>query len=288
MQKLATEFLKSLFSETDEREVAELLKGLAELLDSVEVRRYPPDSVLFRQGQVEDTFYILINGEVAVDIEFVPGAGKTRVATKGPGEFFGEIALVLDEPRSADVLTTKDSLVVELKRETFEKATRHYPGIAHAMKQVTIRQLDENKRTSEKQRGERPKSVMIFTSYSRQDEVFVNKLAQSLQRDLSASHIQIWLDQLHIPTGAKWDREIQKALNDCKAMLLVLSKHSVDSDNVNDEWNYCMENKKPIIPILKEPCDVPFRLRRLQYVDFTTLEYDIALARIHAALIDIR
>ena len=70
-------------------------------------------------------------------------------------------------------------------------------------------------------------------------------------------------------------------------MLLVLSEHSVESKNVKDEWSYFLEQGKPILPVLKEDCKVPFRLRTLHFIDFTKLDYSTALARVHAALAQI-
>jgi hypothetical protein len=43
---------------------------------------------------------------------------------------------------------------------------------------------------------------------------------------------------------------------------------------VKDEIGYALDRNLHIIPILIEPCEVPFRLRRVQYVDFTTLRYE--------------
>jgi hypothetical protein len=68
-------------------------------------------------------------------------------------------------------------------------------------------------------------------------------------------------------------------------MLLVLSESSMASQNVKNEWSYFLEQGKPIIPLLKEDCKVPFRLRTLQFIDFTKLDYASALARVHAALV---
>jgi len=51
-------------------------------------------------------------------------------------------------------------------------------------------------------------------------------------------------------------------------MLIILSPASVDSTNVMDEVSFALEEKKTVIPIICKDCVVPFRLRRVQYVDF--------------------
>jgi len=75
---------------------------------------------------------------------------------------------------------------------------------------------------------------------------------------------------LDIETGERWDSSIEKALEKADVLLVVLSKTSVDSNNVMDEVSFALEEGKRILPVLYEDCDIPFRLRRLQFADFTT------------------
>ena len=105
----------------------------------------------------------------------------------------------------------------------------------------------------------------IFFSYSRKDSDFALKLGKQL-REAGAI---IWLDQLDINPGTNWDDSIQKALEDSDTLLVILSKTSVISRNVNDEYSYAIEEGKRVVPVLMENCNVPFRLRRLQYADFS-------------------
>lgn len=105
----------------------------------------------------------------------------------------------------------------------------------------------------------------IFFSYSRQDSDFVIHLAQSL-REAGA---KVWLDQLDIQPGSRWDKSIEQALFKSNTLLIILSKASVESPNVMDEVSFALEENKRVVPILLEDCDIPFRLRRLQFADFT-------------------
>jgi len=112
-------------------------------------------------------------------------------------------------------------------------------------------------------------SSTTFLSYSRDDSGFVVNLA----RDLKAAGAVIWMDKLDIAPGRRWDGAIQDALASCTRLLLVLSPSSVASTNVLDEVNFALENQKTVIPVLYVDCEVPFRLRRLQYVDLKS-DYD--------------
>lgn len=116
-------------------------------------------------------------------------------------------------------------------------------------------------------------TVPVFFSYSREDSAF----ALRLTRDLKARGAAVWLDQLDIAPGERWDRAVESALANCSCMLLLLSPDSINSDNVMDEVSYALEARKKLIPVLHRECTIPFRLRRLQYVDFRS-DYDIAVS----------
>ncbi len=127
----------------------------------------------------------------------------------------------------------------------------------------------------------RPSSMKppAFVSYSRNDSEFALRLVA----DLRSEGVKVWLDQLDIPAGVRWDGEIENALDACKQVLVILSGSSVASQNVLDEINFALDEGKAIIPLLKEQCRVPWRLRRLQHVDFSA-DYGAGLKYLLTAL----
>jgi len=110
------------------------------------------------------------------------------------------------------------------------------------------------------------KQRLTFISYSRADKEF----ALGLARELRSSGFRIWLDQLDIPTGSRWDDEVEKALLQCEIFMVILTPNSIASNNVKDEIGYAIDSNKRIMPVLLENAILPFRLRRFQYVDFTS------------------
>lgn len=118
--------------------------------------------------------------------------------------------------------------------------------------------------------------MATFISYSRVNSDFAVRLA----KDLRSTGYEIWLDQLDIPTGSRWDDEIEKALENSPIFLIILSTQSIQSQNVKDEIGYAIDAGKHILPVVIEDCKVPFRLRRFQYVDFTKKPYRDSLAEI--------
>ena len=117
--------------------------------------------------------------------------------------------------------------------------------------------------SSEKQRR-------TFLSYSRINESFALKLA----KELKAANFPVFFDQLDIPTGARWDTELEKALDECEVFMVILTPSSINSENVKDEIGYAIDHGKRILPVLLEESKIPLRLRRFQYVDFTTKSFD--------------
>jgi len=108
-------------------------------------------------------------------------------------------------------------------------------------------------------------SSTIFFSYSRVNSETVLELAKELRN----AGADIWLDQLDIKPGTRWDKSIEDALAASQTLLVILSKSAVESDNVMDEVSYALEEGKTVEPVLLEECEIPFRLRRLQFADFT-------------------
>lgn len=120
----------------------------------------------------------------------------------------------------------------------------------------------------------------IFISYSRTDEPFARRLAESL----SEMGADIWIDVEDIPAGYKWSRAIQEGLDSARLLIVIISPDSMSSSNVEDEWQYYLDNDKPVIPVLLHPSRIHFQLNRIQYIDFHTLPFDEALHRLHAEL----
>jgi TIR domain-containing protein len=116
---------------------------------------------------------------------------------------------------------------------------------------------------------------LVFLSYAREDAEFVLRLA----KDLRAGGADVWMDQLDIKPGERWDRAVDDALAKCPELLVILSPAAVESINVMDEVSLALEEGKTVLPVIHRNCKIPFRLRRLQYVDLT-LNYEAGLGRL--------
>jgi hypothetical protein len=94
---------------------APVLEALASQADPITLS---PGERLFSVGDAGDSYYVLVSGEVSVS----PTDGPTR--TLGPGEGFGEIALLQDRPRTATVVAGTTVALLSVGREDFLRAVR--------------------------------------------------------------------------------------------------------------------------------------------------------------------
>ena len=115
----------------------------------------------------------------------------------------------------------------------------------------------------------------IFVSYSRRDIVYVKSLVEALR----SQGFEVWFDK-NIMTGNDWDDTIEEEIKKADALVLILSKTSVESDAVKDEMSYALSLGKGLNPIKIEDCDVPLRLARKQYIDFEALGHDLGFERL--------
>ena len=110
-----------------------------------DIRDYPADSVICQEGKLEHVFYIIQQGQVAIT-QRLPDGSQQRLGVQGPGSFFGEIALLENQPRSASVSTLVDSRLLEITEDDFKHIVRRSPEAALAVLRGVIRSLRETDR----------------------------------------------------------------------------------------------------------------------------------------------
>ncbi len=92
-------------------------------------KRYPQGAIIFREGDAGEAMYLVESGQLQV---FVTGAGDTQqpLAYLGPGSFVGEIALLLEQPRSATLKVIIDAELWVLHKRDLEELLAEHPLIA--------------------------------------------------------------------------------------------------------------------------------------------------------------
>jgi MFS family permease len=108
---------------------------LEQLARELQPARVPAGEVIVRQGEPGDRFYIVEEGEVEVRIDDVP------IQRLRPGEYFGEIALLKDVPRTATVVAATDVELRTLERDEFVTAVTGHAESAEAAHAVIANRL---------------------------------------------------------------------------------------------------------------------------------------------------
>jgi putative peptide zinc metalloprotease protein len=120
-------------------------KQLQALLARLRGEAVPAGSVVVRQGEPGDRFYIIASGLVEVVVREEAG-GERVVAHLGRGEYFGEIALLTDVPRTATVRTVTECEFFGVSRREFDELVRVHVLAGRHLEQVSSRRLLDTRR----------------------------------------------------------------------------------------------------------------------------------------------
>lgn len=134
----ATTIIKTTFVGVDEATL-NTLRRMAEL------KEYPAQTVLCRQGEIEHTFYVVVNGRVSV-VRRVDEGEERLLGLLGNNAIFGEMSLIDDSPRMATVMTLVPTTVLEITEKVFDQLVLNSPAVAYAVVQrvlASTRQLDQ-------------------------------------------------------------------------------------------------------------------------------------------------
>jgi CRP-like cAMP-binding protein len=119
-----------LFSGLSKKELGHI-SGLATRLD------LPAGKELTHQGETGNEFVVVLEGEVDILVD------GNVVATRGPGDYFGEIALLSDRPRTATVVSKTPVSVEVIGRREFKGLVSTQPTIANQLLAAMAERIDE-------------------------------------------------------------------------------------------------------------------------------------------------
>lgn len=114
---------------------------LRAISEQLKRERYLKGQVIFGEGEKGDALYLIESGQVQVVTG--PPDNEKILAYLGPGNFFGEMALLLEKPRSATVRVVIDAEVWVLRKENLESLLKDHPIITLQMSRELSRRLVE-------------------------------------------------------------------------------------------------------------------------------------------------
>ena len=147
-----------LFSELTDQE-------LSLLAASGSRQKFPDKKVIFQEGDSGEVLFIILSGKVKVLLTGKNGQ-EFILSHLGPGNFFGEMAILESAPRSASVITAEPSEFFLLGRKALTELLQHHPGIAIKI----LKNLSQRLRKV----SEQVRSLVMFDMYGRVGRCLLN------------------------------------------------------------------------------------------------------------------
>ena len=113
---------------------------ISSLAGKLIIRRFSPNQIIFHLGDPAGLLYIISTGKVKISYSTAEGQ-EAVLAILGAGDFFGELALLDDSPRSASAETLKDTETLTLHRDEFLNYLDNNPAFARHVLNVLARRI---------------------------------------------------------------------------------------------------------------------------------------------------
>jgi predicted acylesterase/phospholipase RssA/CRP-like cAMP-binding protein len=169
--------------------------------------------LLLSQGEPGDCVYLVVHGRLRATVED-PRRGRDRVIGEvGHGETVGEMALLTGAPRSASIRAVRETTLIRISREAFDRLVEHYPG---PMLRVARLIIERYQRTLDP--GPAAGSLAAFAVVAGGDDVSLDHFAEALVGALLAHGTATRLSQRdYKPLTDADDREVIEWLHDREA-----------------------------------------------------------------------
>jgi CRP-like cAMP-binding protein len=115
---------------------------LADLMESAEEKSFETGEYIFWEGDLPGNFYLLVSGRVKV-VKHGSQGRETVVAFFGPGDIFGEVAVLEDKPYPASSMAVENTQTLSISKETFRNFIERHPAVAMSMVGILSARLRE-------------------------------------------------------------------------------------------------------------------------------------------------
>jgi hypothetical protein len=153
-----------------------------------------------------------------------------------------------------------------------------FPQISQeiARKIVAAFHQAQKSETSLSLREQRP---LIFLSYAHSDE----RIVDSVEMNVRSSGLEPWVDRSRLRAGMQWEREIRTTIEQCSALVLLISPDSMRSAYVQFEFETALRLSKPIIGVIVKTCrSIPAEVRPYTRVDMRRRRFSYFLPVLYA------
>ncbi len=172
------------------------LKYLAYTLNQLSL---PTQTVVFREGEIGDSFYIVLSGKLEV-LMALDTPDEKLLAMLGPGEYTGEMSLVIPGgKRSASIRTVTSSQLLVMTREDFDELLHRQPHLAYTMVKVISKRLRNSDQAAF--HDLREKNQQLQTAYDELKDAQAQLIdKERMEKELQlAAGIQMSMLPQHLP-----------------------------------------------------------------------------------------
>lgn len=113
-------------------------------------KKVKKNEIIFREGDIGDAFYLIVTGSVRIST-MVPGVGEEALTILKEGEYFGEMALIDDAPRSASAIANDDTMLFCIGKDDFRKLLERQTDIAYKLLWIFTKTLSARLRKTDEQ-----------------------------------------------------------------------------------------------------------------------------------------
>jgi len=163
---------------------------IARLAQVTSLRLCRRDEVVFYEDEEGDFFFVIVSGRVKVTLLGIPdrftrGYGReVLLSSLGPGDFFGEMALVDNEPRSATAVATEETELLLIHRSDFQRVLTNYRGFVGTL----LRSLTARLRRANQQIA----TLVILDGYGRTARAILDLAREQGKRRKDGSLVVKW------------------------------------------------------------------------------------------------
>ena len=118
-------------------------ENLSEIAKDAQPQTVPAHTIIFREGDVGENFYMINSGRVRLFKKSANG-DEIGFAELGPGDFFGQLAILTDELRWVNVEALQETHLTVFSREQFDHILRQYPSASLAFARQMSKYLARN------------------------------------------------------------------------------------------------------------------------------------------------
>jgi NTE family protein len=119
---------------------AKQVEALAEIC---EARTFATGTPIFRQGDLESSLYVVVEGRVAIEREITDETDTVSLTIVKPHQYFGEMSLFYHAPRSVTATAMQETHLLQIRRDRFVAFARQYPDLLVELNHILSQRLVE-------------------------------------------------------------------------------------------------------------------------------------------------